>query len=147
MLKAVLIDPFKKNVRPIRVGGQYRALRKTIQGPIQGIKLSNGEVLYVHEEGLLLDNTAFFRLKGPLILYPQPLAGYGLVLGVDREGDSCDTEVPPELIRDNVDFPDLKVKAWTKTRSYTTIHPLLGEVSVVEGPKPIFEVLTERKVV
>jgi hypothetical protein len=147
MFKGVLIDPYKKLVRPIRVGGKYPALKKLIGGPIQGIRLSKGEIVYVHEEGLLQKDFQFFRFKGPLINYPQPLAGYGLVIGVDEEGETADTEVPVDLIRDNVDFPDLKVTRWTSGRSYTTNHPVFGEMNVFEGPKPIFEVLNGRKVI
>jgi len=145
LLRSILIDPYRKSVRPLRIGAKYPALRKVICGSIQGIRLSKNEILYVHDEGLYIPAVSFFRLNGPIISYPQPLAGYGVVLGVDDQGESRDTEVPVELIRDNVDFPDLRVRKWTSGRTYTETHPILGEVSVIEGPKPIFEVLKEGK--
>ena len=42
--------------------------------------------MYVDDEGLYVENQVFFGIAG----CPQPLAGRGLILGTDDEGDSTD---------------------------------------------------------
>lgn len=56
---------------------------------------STGDVLYVDEEGLLHEPKPFFSIRG----YIQPLAGNGLVVGTDEEGDSVSPTITVEEVR------------------------------------------------
>lgn len=63
--------------------------------------------VWVDDEGLLNLNpitSKFFLYKG----YPQPIAGNGLILGVDREGDTCDTTLTLSEIAEKITFMDLR---------------------------------------
>jgi hypothetical protein len=57
--------------------------------------------VFVDDEGLVNgQHQHFFVVDG----YPQPLAGKGLVLGVDQEGDSVTPSVSLEQMRKMVTF-------------------------------------------
>ena len=56
------------------------------------MRIDDSETLYVDDEGLYAENQRFFTWDG----YPKPLAGRGLILGTDEEGESIDTDMEPE---------------------------------------------------
>lgn len=58
------------------------------------------DVVYVDDEGLLKGPTDFFLIEG----YPQPLAGKGVVVGTDAEGNDISPTVSEGWLRDNLDF-------------------------------------------
>ena len=58
-----------------------------------------GDVVYVDDEGLLKGPTDFFLIEG----YPQPLAGKGVVVGTDDEGDDVEPSVSLEWLQENID--------------------------------------------
>ena len=59
------------------------------------------DVLYCDDEGLLHNNIeGFFKLDS----YPQPIAGNGLILGDDGEGDSADVHIDLETLKSRVKF-------------------------------------------
>jgi hypothetical protein len=86
-MQAILIDPFRQEIQPVEYSGDYTEIQKLI-----GCKWFtcvyppdlNGDVIYVDDEGLYVEDQRFFMIKG----VPSPLAGYGLLLGTDDEGDS-----------------------------------------------------------
>lgn len=99
-MHAVLIDPFKREVTDIEYSGDWREIRTLIDCDIFTVAhIGDGNDVFVDDEGLLKDlySTAFFAVDG----YPQPLAGKGLVLGCDDEGESVSPSIKAE---------DLKVK-------------------------------------
>ena len=86
-MQAILIDPFKQEIHPVEYSGDYTEIQKLL-----GCKWFtcayppnlNGDVIYVDDEGLYVEDQRFFMIEG----YPHPLAGYGLLLGTDDEGES-----------------------------------------------------------
>src|SRR5258708_24245023 len=86
-LKGYLIDPETKTISEVQVKGDYTAIYGLIDArTFDVVRIGNsGDVIYIDDEGLLQDPPkAVFGLFG----YPQPLAGKGLVLGTDNEGES-----------------------------------------------------------
>ena len=85
-MRAYLVNPVDKTVTLVEHDGDYRDIYKHIEAEcFTALTLnSSGDALYLDDEGLYRDGQAFFHLKG----YPQPLAGRGLLLGTDHEGDS-----------------------------------------------------------
>lgn len=86
-MNAYLIDPFTQTITQVEHSGNYRQIYDLIDA--EGFDLArineHGDAIYVDDEGLLHEKAqAFFHHKN----YPQPLAGKGLVLGCDDEGES-----------------------------------------------------------
>ncbi len=89
-MKAILIDPFAREVTEVEYNGNWRQISKLIGCDLFApVGLSSGDTIYVDDEGLFKQETAFFMHRH----YPQPLAGKGLILGTDGDGES----VTPEL--------------------------------------------------
>ena len=88
-MKALLIDPFMETVQEIDYSGDWKDIRTLLKCDIFTTVYFDDmstDSVFVDDEGLYVENQRFFKLGG----YPQPLAGYGLVLGCNEEGDSVD---------------------------------------------------------
>lgn len=89
-----LIDPFAQTVTPVEYDGDYRSIYKLIGcSTFTVASSSEGLDCYVDDEGLLNGPTDFFVFED----YPQPLAGKGLVLSHDEEGDSVGALRRPDV--------------------------------------------------
>lgn len=88
-----LIDPEANTVQRVTVG-DYKTIYKWIGCDCFDVArfAQNGDGCFVDDEGLLVQRppTDFFVLPG----YPEPLAGKGLVMGVDDEGESISPKTP-----------------------------------------------------
>lgn len=100
MYKAILIDPKNQTVTDIEVDSENP--EKTLHAIIGGwltiaFDWSNGDVLYVDDEGLLKDSNYFFRITD----FPhQPLAGRGVVVG--REMDESSESYPTTYTKEDI---------------------------------------------
>ena len=104
-MKAYLIDPFAKTVSEVQYNGDYKTIYNLISS--DNIKVDTftcveindqSDTIYVDDEGLNknLNQQAFFMFNG------TPLAGKGLVLGTDEEGDSQSPTITlQELMTEN----------------------------------------------
>lgn len=131
-MKAVLIDPFKREVRSCEVSdpkatGDYGAFNGELyallsSGPVdvdtfEAVHLSEqpGDCVLVDGEGLFkdFDKQRFFLIAGAY----APLAGIGIALGSDRFGDSCEPKLGEEWFRSRVEFMDCaQARAFCKRR-------------------------------
>lgn len=107
MYKAYLIDPFEMKISGVTYNGDYKTIYKWLDTPYNTVSAfdvvylnDKDDCVYVDDEGLLCDPSHFFILKG----YPQPLAGKGLVLGTNGEGDSVSPKITLEELREMVTF-------------------------------------------
>lgn len=85
--KAYLIDPVKLDVTEVIINGDYTEIYKHIDCEIfTAVEVNkHGDTIYIDDEGLFVPDQVFFMHSG----YPhQPLAGKGLLLGTDEEGES-----------------------------------------------------------
>lgn len=98
--KAILIDPHSQTVQSVEWNGHYQHIYKLIDCECYDVARINkhGDGVFVDDEGLFKEEQAFFLVDG----YPQPLAGKGLVLGVDTEGESVEPKVTLERIADTI---------------------------------------------
>jgi hypothetical protein len=110
-MKALLIDPFLQDIAEIEISGDLNSLHKAIGCDcIDGRLLDTGEghfereVLFVDDVGMERPGQRFFTWA----TYDQPLAGRGLVLGVDDSGNNTDTAITLDAARDAVDWPDIE---------------------------------------
>ncbi len=104
-MKAYLIDPFQQNVTEVEFNGDYREIYKLIACDcFTTVRINaQGDVIFLDDEGLLHGPTDFFKHDS----YPDPLAGKGLVLGTDAEGDSVAPNISFEELKAQVQFGDL----------------------------------------
>lgn len=125
-IQVVVIDPFKKeiryeNIRNPKVDQNYGAFNEEIyalmsQGPIKVEMVETApldtdqatkqDFVLIDEEGLLGDTSkqSFFLVKGA---YPYPLAGIGVVTGMDKHGDNIEPSLTVEWFKENVVFYSL----------------------------------------
>lgn len=104
-MKAVLIDSKNRRVIDVEYDGDYRSIYGLIGCEtftvVRG--LPGGDDVFVDDEGLLTvtDDTTFFGVPW----YPQPLAGSGLILGLNREtGESIAPAHDAAFYRPHVRF-------------------------------------------
>jgi hypothetical protein len=96
-----LIDPPAQSITPWAYHGDYRTIRTALRigaSPFTIIYLPNSDCIFVDDEGLLKPVDWFFVVKG----YPQPIAGRGLVLGTNRNGDSVSARTTLEELQRNI---------------------------------------------
>lgn len=139
-MKAILIDPFEKTVTEVDHNGNYRQIYTLLSHPehrvdcFTVVQIENDDAIFVDDEGLLKDPKHFFVWRG----YPQPLAGKGLILGTNDEGDSVDAVISVEDVKKRVSFrSDLRLHDFESFEGKMD-HPLLGKDTPVFGNKPIF---------
>jgi hypothetical protein len=105
--KAVLIDPYKEEVTDVTYNGDYKQIYEHIKVDCFAlVRLADDDDVFVDDEGLLKlePSTKFFALPD----YPQPLAGYGLVLGNDNEGESISAHHDAAFYRERVKFMTMR---------------------------------------
>lgn len=111
-IKAIIIDPWARTIEPGEVepgdDGAYKGLVAAVfegrpaKGYLEHVAVDDDNGVYVDEEGLLKDwgTMAFFRWG------PQQLAGRGVVVGTNDEGDTVDASIDIERVRADVQFVD-----------------------------------------
>lgn len=108
VIKAVLVDPYKEEVTDVEYdASDYKNIYPLIHCDcFTLVKLADEDDLFVDDEGLLkiTPETKFFMLKD----YPQPLAGYGLIVGGDEDtGESVDVHHDAAFYRPQFRFLDV----------------------------------------
>lgn len=108
VIKAVLIDPYKEEVTDVEYdASNYKNIYPLLRCDIfTMIKLADEDDLFIDDEGLLKvnDETKFFMHDA----YPQPLAGYGLIVGADEDtGDSVAVHHDAAYYRPRIRFLDV----------------------------------------
>lgn len=139
-MKAILIDPFDETVTEVEHNGDYRHIYTLLSHPEHKVdcftivQITQGDAIFVDDEGLLKDPKHFFVWKG----YPQPLAGKGLILGTNDEGDSVDVVTTVDEVKKRVSFRhDIRLLDFESFES-TMDHPIMGKDTPVFGSRPIF---------
>lgn len=102
-MKAIMIDPFTQTIEEVEYSGNYKDLYDLLGCHLfTTVYLDdmNLDTLYVDDEGLYVENQMFFKIAG----FPQPLAGRGILLGTDDEGDSISCESTVEGIKALVEW-------------------------------------------
>jgi hypothetical protein len=106
-IRAILINPKRKTVEAVELPNGSNATIYDQLGctDFNMVRVTEADVVFVDGEGLLKKKPGPFFLIG---LYDQPLAGKGLVLGIDPAGETVSTHLDLRLVRDNVAWPDVK---------------------------------------
>lgn len=111
LVKGILIDPFACTVIEVEHDADdYKNIHRLISHETKTVDiftcaysdlLQPGEAVFVDDEGLLTPCDRFFMLNG----HPtQPLAGKGLLLGSNGNGDTISASTSLECIKEQVMF-------------------------------------------
>jgi hypothetical protein len=142
-MRAVLIDPFAKTIEEVDYSGELDDVyRLTWTDIVETVQVDREHHMYVDEEGMMQKDQRFFRVAG----YPQPLAGRGLIVRSDREGN--DVPARPGMVsamKAIVSWvrPDLRIEA-IETIEDEVDHPILGRVPRIRTV-PVFTTKKEEK--
>lgn len=106
---AILIDPFAQTVTEVEHDADnYRDIYRLLSAPEHPVDLftttyssvlAEDDAIFVDGEGLLKGPTGFFTLPGT-----STLAGRGLILGSDEEGETVGSATSIEAVRKAVTF-------------------------------------------
>lgn len=104
MIKGILINAKDRTVKPVEVRQHdIHHMHDLIECQCftcLNMNEKGTETIYVDDEGLLKDPKHFFRMP----FYPQWLAGNGLILGTNSNGESVNTKCSVEEIESQVKF-------------------------------------------
>lgn len=104
MVKGILIDSEARTVKIVELEGnnidQMHELIKCECFTCVDFNNRGVETVYVDDNGLLNDPKCFFAVPG----YPQWIAGNGLILGTNAEGESISTKLTVEQVESLVRF-------------------------------------------
>lgn len=97
-----MIDPVEQTITQVEYTGVYTNIYEHIDADCFDCArvYSNGDGIFVDDEGLLKDPQHFFIHRN----YPSALTGKGLMLGVDDEGDSIAPQTDIETLRKDIAF-------------------------------------------
>lgn len=140
MVRAILIDPFEKTVTEVQHDADdYRGIYKLISHETMPVdcftvvRLDDVDSVFIDDEGLLKDPTHFFLWRG----YPQPLAGKGLILGCDEEGETIACAMTLEQAKANIGFTDQIRLSHFEDFEHDEEHEVFGKMHVI-GHRPVF---------
>lgn len=138
-MKGYVIDPEQQTITEIEHNGDYRQIYELIDNggsPFCTVRISAAnDIIFLDDEGLLKDPEFFFCVSG----YAQPLAGKGLVLAIDDEGETVAARISLEALTDMISFRRLRVEGFEQKEDKTT---LFGQPAVRLSRRTIF---SERK--
>lgn len=100
-LYGYLIDPVEQTVTEVPYSGNYEEIYQYIGADAFDVARVNehGDGIYVDDEGLINGKQqAFFQIQG----YHQPLAGKGLYMGCDAEGETVAPYATLEEVKDSI---------------------------------------------
>jgi len=120
-MKALLIDPYKQTITEVEHLDDYKDIQKHIRAAMfDHVRIGENEGVYIADDGLLTANTStrFFMLSN----WRYPLAGYGLVLGSDKYGESVSTQFTIDDLEQDIVW----VSAF-EALQYPEIRPILQE--------------------
>lgn len=98
-MRAYLINPEDRTVEQVDYDGNYKSIYTFIGADtFDVVGMEKGDGIYVDDEGLLKGPALFFHVRG----MDTPLAGKGLVLGTDNDGESVEPKILLETLRQRV---------------------------------------------
>ena len=107
IIRAVLIDPYAEKIEDIEYDGHYKSIYPLIHcGVFTTVSLGDDDV-FVDDEGLLklTPQSKFFSIP----TYPKPLAGYGLIVGCNEDGETISAAHNANYYRPKIHFLDMEM--------------------------------------
>lgn len=100
-MRALLIDPTTQTISEVDYSGDFHHIYELLDcSTFDVVSIDPAHDIYVDDEGLLKQPSMFFEYKG----YQTPLAGKGLVLCHDDEGNSTAATMSLDELKSQVVF-------------------------------------------
>ena len=118
-MKAILINVKTQEIKEVEHDGTLKSIYKHIDcRTFDVVNIDGTNSIYVDDEGLFVENQLYFEYSGSERVIQ--LAGNGLILGVDDEGEAISPTINIEEVRAKVRFisegfsiePNFEVTAW-----------------------------------
>jgi hypothetical protein len=113
-MRAIIVNSQERSVSEADIDGSLKSLQNIVGGLIDTVYPGlehTGHHAYVNDEGLLNNPQHFFMLKDG----HQPLAGNGVILSDDGEGNEAPCTLPLDWVKDRVEFMDVReALAWAE---------------------------------
>ena len=102
-IKAILIDVYEKEIREVDYDGTLDFIYFNLAcRTFDVVRVDDVNGIFVDDEGLLRQNQLYFEYPSSNGIFQ--LAGNGLILGVDDEGNSISTTLTVEDVKGKVSF-------------------------------------------
>lgn len=130
-MRAILIDPATRTIEEVEHDGDWQQIGRLIsyrgeQETFTIVELDGNAVLYLDDNGLCKDELSTFHWG----LYAPVLAGKGLILDTNVDGDTVGTTYPLELVRNQVTWSNKLTTGEVGPPQATRIIPGFGFVIV-----------------
>ena len=118
-MKAILIDVIKQEIKEVEHDDTLKSIYNLVDcGTFDVVRIDAVNSIYVDDEGLFIEDQLYFNYKGTTD--SVSLAGNGLVLGVDEEGETTPPSLTLKEVEQAVTFlpegfeinPSIRVTAW-----------------------------------
>ena len=104
-MKAILIDPFDQSVSEVEYNGDYKEIYNlTDCRTFDVVSLDDTNDIYVDDEGLLKNPTRYFRIFSYNTMRLVTLAGKGLILGHNDDGETIATTLNANEYAETIQF-------------------------------------------
>jgi hypothetical protein len=138
-MKGYLVDPNAQTITEVETNG-YPDFKELIEVdlicavtakvyPDTGRFQNQMDTVWIDDEGLLnhKKDGPYFQISS----HPQPLAGKGICLGTDDEGETVSAYMSFEEFKGMVTFPNVSFAGFHNIPPHTEVDPIFGEVQVV----------------
>lgn len=117
-MRAILINPLEQSITEVEYNGDFRNIYEHLKcDTFDVVRLNNKDDVFVDDNGLL----TFPNPHGYFIWMREdgkpygPLAGRGLILGLNHEGESIATDMSLDEVKRKVRFMTaLEVAVWAR---------------------------------
>ena len=105
-MKSIFIDSENKTITDIDLKGDLQSWYDIIKCELVEVAhyFNDHDSIMVDEEGMLKSLENFFSVEGS---HQEFFAGNGLVVGVDKEGNTVDCKLRAKDIKEKITFKDL----------------------------------------
>tara|TARA_B110001454_G_C12353302_1_gene281147 strand:+ start:91 stop:450 length:360 start_codon:yes stop_codon:yes gene_type:complete len=118
-MKSILIDVIKQEIKEVEHDDTLSSIYKHVNcGTFDVVNIDGVNSIYIDDEGLFVEDQLYFKYTGTTD--SVSLAGNGLILGVDDEGETISPTLMLEEVEQAVTFlpkgfeinPSIEVTAW-----------------------------------
>lgn len=100
-MKAILIDVINQEIKEVEHDDTLESIYKHVDcGTFDVVRIDNLNSIYIDDEGLFVEDQQFFNYEGTEDTVT--LAGNGLILGVDDEGNTIEPTLTLEEVKSSV---------------------------------------------
>lgn len=115
-MRAILINPKDKTITEVDYNGDYKHINQLIDAELFDCVVmdNDGNTIFTDDEGLVngtASRVGMFRVEGD---NPAYLAGKGLILGTNGEGNSVATTLPLDWVRERIAFGVMRIPLFTR---------------------------------